>query len=459
MSSYFYKCVRCGFESSKPILHCPRCGSIVHFSHGFKWFIDSSRSGIYRFSSMLPVFSIENSLGEGFTPLIKSSRLSNETGVSRLYFKNEGCNPTGSFRDRVAALLTSHAYELGYRVLVCGTDGNLGASLTAYASRLGFRVEAFVPRGCDWGKLVLMKSFGAHVIEHGESLDDVYGIVEKYALDRNYYNATSEANALSIEALKTIALEIYIDLGCVPDHIFIPIGSGLTLYSIYHGFTELLEHGIIDRTPHIHGVETCWNPRISLRLGYSVDKCVMEPIIGLAYRYPPLEKEVVDIIRDTGGGVWVVDRREVFYAGEELARKEGLFVEPAAATSYAGFTKALKEGFIGSSESVVILLTGHGLKAFEHYTRKLRVRKVRNVFPSETKLEILRVLDEKGVLHGYGVWRELGLDISVQAVYQHLRDLEKKGIVISRIMDGKKYYMLTDRGRIIVEVLDELLRL
>jgi len=200
-----YECVKCGFYSLKPLIRCPKCNSIIHYKHGFKWIINGKYPGIWKFREQLPRFKIMNSLNEGFTPLIKSSRLSKELGIHNLYFKDEGRNPTGSFRDRVAALLTSHAYSLGFKKLICATDGNTGASVAAYSSRLSLRVKAIVPRGSDWGKVILMRSFGAEVIEHGESLDDVYSLADKISLEENLYNATSESNALSIEALKTIS--------------------------------------------------------------------------------------------------------------------------------------------------------------------------------------------------------------------------------------------------------------
>ncbi len=459
MSKVEYFCPRCGFSTREPILRCPTCKSLMVVKHSFKWFIDYSRRGIYKFYKMLPPIAIENSLDEGFTPLIKSKRISIELRIDNLYFKDEGRNPTGSFRDRVAALFTSHAYEIGYNTLVCATDGNLGASLAAYSARLGLNVKAVIPRGSDWGKIVLMKSYGAEIIEHGESLDDAYAYASTYAERERLYNATSESNALSIEALKTISFELFLELKKQPDHIFIPIGSGLTLYSIYYGFRELLEHKLIDKIPSIHGIETCWNPRISHLLGKKVSRCKMEPIIGLAYHYPPLEKEVVKVISETQGKIWVVDKNDIVASGEELARKEGLFVEPAASTSYAGFKKAIEQGFIDSREVVVVLLTGHGLKAYEKYAAKRKTR-AKTLFPKETKLEIIKTLYQSpSPLTGYILWKKLGINISVQAIYQHLSDLEKKGIVKSTIEYGKKYYTLTLKGKRIAELLLELTEL
>jgi len=402
-----------------------------------------------------------NSLDEGFTPLIKSNRLSKELGTRDLYFKDEGRNPTGSFRDRVAALLTSHAYGLGFKKLVCATDGNTGASLAAYSSRLGLKVKAVVPRGSDWGKIVLMRSFGAEVIEHGESLDDVYSLADKISLEENSYNATSESNALSIEALKTISYEIYIDLKKVPDYVFIPIGSGLTFYSIFHGFIELLEHGIIEHLPRLIGIETCWNPKISRAMGLETRFCSMKPVIGLSYKYPPLEQEVIQAINRTNGFPIIVDWKSILFAGEILAKYEGLFVEPAAASALAGYIEAVKRELIEKDSTSIILFTGHGLKAIESYSSgRIKAKGLpKKVFVGDTKLEIIRLLYRKGELHGYSIWKELGIKISVQAIYQHLNELEKRRILVSRIVGGKKYYSLSNKGLRIANLLNELYEL
>ena len=135
-----------------------------------------------------------------------------------------------------------------------------------------------------------------------------------------------------------------------------------------------------------------------------------------------------------------------------------MFVEPAAAVAYAGYRKAVEEGSIDPSDTVVVLLTGHGLKAFEGYGVKLKTRRRASVFPSETKLEILRVISSREPIHGYRIWRELGLDISMQAVYQHLKSLEKTGLITSRVIDNRRYYFLTDKGRMVLELLNHLLK-
>jgi len=306
-----------------------------------------------------------------------------------------------------------------------------------------------------------MRSFGAEVIEHGESLDDVYSLADKISLEENLYNATSESNALSIEALKTISYEIYIDLKKVPDYIFIPIGSGLTLYSIFHGFIELLEHGIIEHLPRLIGVETCWNPKISKAMRLEARLCSMKPVIGLAYKYPPLEREVIQAIKQTNGFPIIVDWKNIMFAGELLAKYEGLFVEPAAASALAGYVKAVREEFVEKDSTSIILLTGHGLKAIESYSSgRIRAKGLpKKIFGGDTKLEIIRLLYRVGESHGYSIWKELGIKISVQAVYQHLNELEKKGILVSRIVGGKKYYSLSNKGLRIANLLDELYEL
>ncbi|MCD6488502.1 MAG: pyridoxal-phosphate dependent enzyme, partial [Desulfurococcales archaeon] len=437
----FY-CPNCGFKIYMPRLRCPRCNSILYAEHGFSWSIDNTMKGIWRFRSLLPSFKVYNTLGEAFTPLIESKNISKELGLKNLYFKDEGRNPTGSFRDRAAALITSHAYSNGFKELVCATDGNMGASLAAYAARLGLRVKAIVPRNADYGKIIMMKALGAEVIEHGETLDDVYGYVDTMCREKELYNATSESNPLGIEGLKTIAYELLLDLGKLPDTIIIPIGSGLTLYSIYYGLREMIEHGITQSYPKLIGVQPCNNTYLAEKLGIKPRKCRGRKtvIIGLAYEFPPLAKEVIEAIKATKGTLVLVDNLDIIEAAKKLALYEGIFVEAAAATTVSALQQLVGE-YLEKDETVAALLTGHGLKSFNQYIIPSRRRRVSKVFfPSDTKYEIIRLLAKKPGIKGYTIWKELGLQISVQAIYQHLNSLEKKGIIRPEYRMGSKVY-------------------
>jgi len=448
-----FKCRNCGFTTSKPILRCPQCNSLLEAEHKFSWMIDNREKGIWIFKSILPEIKIRNSLGEGFTPLIESVFIGKKTGIEKLYFKDEGRNPTGSFRDRVAALITSHAKLEGYRKIVCATDGNTGASLAAYAARLGIKVITYVPRNADYSKIMFMKSFGAEVVEKGESLEDVYSFVNQYVLNNpSLYNGTSESNPLSIEALKTIAYELALDLINI-DKVLLPVGSGLTLYSLYKGFKELHENNVIKKIPKLIGIVHCSNRGILEEYGLSESVCKEKPVIGLSYTNPPFLREVIESVKETKGLIVPVTSTEIFKAGELIARYEGLFIEPSAASAIAGLLKISRQ--LDGSGNVVVLLTGHGLKGYEQY-HGLKKREKTRVFYRDTKTEIIKLLMEKEGLHGYAIWKNLKIKVSLQAIYQHLHELEDKGIIYSRIVEGKRVYYLSLKGKRIAELLSEI---
>ncbi len=421
-------CRNCEYRSSVfRGFYCPLCGSPLEIRYSPRYSIAEGSIGVWRYSSMLPYIKNKVSLGEGFTPLIESSRLFSNT----VFYKDEGRNPTGSFRDRAAALIVSDALDQGARYLLLASDGNMGASIAAYGARAGLRVTVYVPPWIDDEKIMLMKAYGANILVRGKGLDELLRIVEKRSRRRGYYNASSTYNILSIHGLKTIAYEIYGELKRVPRTIVLPLGSGLTLYSIHKGFKELLDLGIIDRLPRFIGVETCGNPLYSSKL-YSISRCGEEPLPGLAYSKPVIMDLVVNIIQ-RHGEIYVVNRRKAVEAAKKLAWFEGIFIEPSSAVALAG---ALENGLEDYS---VILLTGHGLKGPSIYSVASRSRSTA-LFPGSTKRLILDLLREKPGLTGYMVWKMLGLKISVQAVYQHLHDLVEKGYLRVVVKNGLKHY-------------------
>jgi len=423
------ECTRCGFKSETYRgFYCPYCGGLMHPLHGFDFTIDKDGVGLWKFSPILPEPVNRISLGEGFTPLIKSTRLFREI----VFFKDEGRNPTGSFRDRAGALIVSDALDLSTKRIILASDGNMGASIAAYAARAGIPVTVYVPSWIDPEKIMLMRAYGANVIIQDRDLADLLDYVDRRAREEGFYNASSIHNVLSMEGLKTISIEVFQQLGRNPKTIIVPLGSGLTLISLYHGFTELLKTGLINNIPKLIGVETCGNPLYSSVLK-NTSKCGEEPLPGLSYRRTIIYEDVIDVI-EKYGDIVVVKRRDVIEAAKKLSFSEGLFVEPSSAVALAG---ALS---IGLDDYTVILLTGHGLKGPGPYTR-ITHRRSTVIFPSSTKYMILKILKETPGLTGYEVWKRLGLKITPQAVYQHLRELRDQGYVKLIVVNGvKKYY-------------------
>ncbi len=441
----FFICPRCGYSAVTPVMKCPICGEIMHPEHKWRWGRFRGYD-IWSFSPILPDIEAKISLGEAWTPLIRSSRLFKDIPV---YFKDEGRNPTGSFRDRAAALIVSHAASLGEKRILLASDGNMGSSIAAYSARAGIRAYVAVPRTTDPEKILLMKAYGAHVKVLDKTIDELLDIIMRKVTEMKAYPGSTSHNPLSIEGLKTIGIEIYLQLGRVPRNIIVPLGSGITLYSIYHGFKEMYERGIISSMPRLIGIESCGNPVYSRIFGIKYD-CREEAPPGLMYRDSPVKNKIAKIL--DRNDVLAVSKKESLRAAKLLARNEGLFVEPSSAVALAGLMK-LSDQLRGDT---VVILTGHGLKGPRAYSRPSRSKSEISVFPSSTKLMILEKIADNEPIHGYGLWKLLGVKISVQAVYQHLRELEKMGLIKSFVEQGVRKYMLTDKGR---EVLTTIHRL
>ena len=441
------QCSQCGFKTNELRLRCPKCNSILEPVTDNQW--SPHGSGFWRYSSLLPQLREKVSLGEGGTPLIMSRWYARRLGI-RLYFKDESRNPTGSLYDRVAALISSHVLSENIDRVVVASDGNLGASLSAYLAGTNVDLQVIVPKRVDPGKKAQMTLYGARVIMYGENLDDAVEYASRKAIE-GYYNATAELNPLGYTALTTIAYEIYEQLDTVPESIIVPTASGTTAYALYRGFTILSKHGLIEKLPRIIIVQTPPCPTIASRLGEYVLVTDTTPITGLTYCKPPLLDEVVELVKKTRGKAIVVSIREVYESALELASKEGLLVEPASAAAIAGLKRLANHGEISEA---VVLLTGSGLKVISSYFERAKGKTLYNI---PTKAEILRIIDEHGEVHGYAIWRLMEGKITPQSVYQHLRELEEKGFVVAEYKNRRKVYRLTEKGKRVLELLVQLL--
>ncbi len=424
-----FKCKSCGELYPEPIIKCPACGGLVLPFYGrARRFRVAHRHSIWGFEGSLPDFPVKVTLGEGFTPLVESWFIGRDKGV---YFKDEGRNPTGSTRDRAACIVVSHAASLKYKRVVAASDGNMGVSIAAYAAKAGLKAAVYAPPWIDSEKALLIRAYGAELELRDKSIDAIVKDVSELSEKTKSYNASTTSNPLSIEGLKTISYEVLLDLGRVPRSIYVPLGSGITLLSIYYGFLDLVEAGLAPRIPRLVGVEHCGNPKYAEHLS-SVSKCREEAYPGLRYYTPPVFNHVLEVL-EKQGEVVVVTSRETLRAAKQLATREGLFTEPSSAVAVAGYLKR-------EEEDSVILLFGHGVKSASAFARPRR-RRFTAPYVGITKKLILEVLRSKPGLTGYEVWRELGLNITPQAVYQHLRDLAEMGLIRVVERSGvKRYY-------------------
>ncbi len=449
MTRIVFKCTGCGREYTIPMLRCSKCNSLLEVVTDKKWSPRRNIYNIWRYETMLPKLNYKFSLGEGWTPVIESKWYSRLLGL-RILFKDESRNPTGSVFDRSSAIISSYilSTKTRHRTVVVASDGNMGASLLAYLANTGIEVKVIVPRTVDEGKKAQMKLYGGHIIEYGDVLDEAVDYAVKLSLEKHYYNATVEYNPLARIALRTIAYELYEQAG-KPNTIVLPAASGTTAYAVYKGFQDLVELGLIDNTPRIIVVQTPPYPSIaSLIESVSLPYTSTQSIPGLTYRQPPLGSEVARIVKKTSGEAIVVSVEEVYESAIQLARKEGLLVEPASAAVIAGLHKAKK-----LEEPVVALLTGSGLKMLASYIER---RRGKSIYHVPTKTMILRIIGEEEEIHGYAIWRKLSGRITPQTVYQHLSELKEMGLVEVEVKNRRKVYRLTSKGKQLLEVLSSL---
>jgi threonine synthase len=338
---------------------------------------------IERYAAYLPVTPTTPriTLGEGSTPLVRSSRIGPAIGLDQLYFKYEGLNPSGSFKDRGMALATARAIEAGTRTLLCASTGNTSASASAYAARCGLRAVVVVPAGgVAAGKLAQALAYGAIIVTVKGSFDRALTLVRQLADDAAVALVNS-VNPYRIEGQKTAAFEIVEQLGRAPAELFIPVGNAGNITAYWRGFRELASRSAAS-LPTLHGAQA--KGAAPLVRGRPVAR---PQTVASAIRIgnPASWSSAVAARDESGGTIEAVSDDDIMAAHRRLAREEGLLVEPASAAAVALLIKRATAGQVGSAGPVVCVLTGHGLKDPQALTRGSRVPR-----PIEPTLKALR---------------------------------------------------------------------
>jgi threonine synthase len=285
--------------------------------------------------------------------------LENELGCGGLYFKLEGCNPTGSFKDRGMVVAVAKAVEEGSRSVICASTGNTSASAAAYGARFGLDVVVMVPKGkIALGKLAQAIAYGAKIIAIQGNFDQALQIVRSLA-EKHPVTLVNSLNPYRIEGQKTAAFEIVDDLGDAPDYFFIPVGNAGNITAYWKGFVEYKKAGRASQTPKMMGFQA--DGAAPIVKGRVIDR---PKTLATAIRIgnPASWKGALAARDESGGVIDCVSDDEILAAYKLLARKEGVFGEPASAASVAGLIKMVKQGLKLSGKKVVCIITGTGLK-------------------------------------------------------------------------------------------------
>lgn len=374
------ECTNCGQTYSAEELHttCPACGKVLfarydldaarkHFS---KQDLCDRPGNMWRWFEIMPVRDENNvvTLGEGFTPLLPAKGLGREFGAANVFIKEEGLNPTGSFKARGLSAAVSKAKELGVRAIGMPSAGNAGAALSAYGARAGMDIHVFVPE--DTPEVIQREGYvyGAHVYLVKGLINDAGKIVRENAAARGWFDVSTLKEPYRAEGKKTMGLEIAERLNWeLPDAILYPTGGGTGIVGMWKAFEELEALGWIGaQRPKMISVQAEGCAPIVKAFQAGARQAELWPnahTIAPGIRVPVAIGDylMLDAMRASGGTGVTVSDQEILDAILAMARLEGVYAAPEGAATYAGYRKLMLSGFLKPEDRVVLFNTGSGL--------------------------------------------------------------------------------------------------
>jgi threonine synthase len=335
-------------------------------------FAAAGRPDHWRYLDLLPVNAPgpAGNLRVGWTPLYEAPRLRRYLAIPHLYVKDDGQNPSASFKDRASSVGLARALEVGASAITAASTGNAAASLATLASSAGLPAYIFVPRGAPRGKLAQLLMHGATVFEVDANYDAAFDLCLEASARFGWYSRNTAYNPYLGEGKKTAALEICEQLGwAVPHRVFVAVGDGCIFSGLWKGFCDLREVGLMDRVPRLVGVQAAGAAPLVKAFAQGKGQAEpMEPVTradSICVGVPRDQLKALRAARESGGAFVAVTDEEIFAAQRRLAREAGVFAEPAGVAGFAGLMKLLDQGQVGREETVVVLVTGHGLKDVE----------------------------------------------------------------------------------------------
>lgn len=347
-------------------------------------YVMASKDGsIWRYLPLLPVDDpghFDTPLrAVGWTPFYAPTRLADDLGLSNLWLKDDGRNPTASFKDRASAVVVARAQAIGAEVVVTASTGNAGAALAGMAAAVDIPAVILAPQDAPQAKVAQLLIFGAQVFLIEGSYDEAFDLTLEAAEAFGWYCRNTGYNPFTAEGKKTAAFEICeqltFNLGAVheplhqweaPDAVFVSVGDGNIISGLHKGFKDLFELGWIKRVPRLYGVQSHGSAAIynAFTNGTEEIKPVQAQTLAdsISVDMPRDGLRAVRAATETGGAFLAVQDEDILEAVRELAQKAAVFAEPAGATSYAGLIKAVSEGHVEPTDNIILLNTGNGLK-------------------------------------------------------------------------------------------------
>lgn len=383
-----YKCSLCGKEYAPDAVTytCPSCGVMgnldvvldyakIKKTSSQQSISESRDNSIWRYEALLPLEpqglkELQSVMRVGWTPMYRAARLASALGLKNLFVKDDGRNPTASFKDRASAIVVARAKEINAPVIAAASTGNAGAALSGMAAAAGSKSIIFAPKTAPQAKVAQLLMFGARVLLVDGNYDQAFDLCVEASNEFGWYCRNTGYNPFTVEGKKTASFEICEQLGnqqfVAPDRVFVSVGDGNIISGIWKGFKDLLALGWIDKVPKLIGVQSEGSAACANAWRDSTE--TITPVVAntladsISVDLPRDGVRAVRAVRETKGSYVVVSDEEILSAMRDLARGVAVFAEPAGATAYAGLVKAVKENLVDANETILVMNTGNGLK-------------------------------------------------------------------------------------------------
>ena len=366
---FIYTCSDCGREYplAPHLTVCPTCGEGQAADQPLAGVLEVTLQGRAEMDfdtfDLLPVpRNYFPSIPVGRTPLWKPENLRRELGFDQLYIKDEGLNPTCSLKDRASYLVSAFAAQHGIGEIVLASTGNAGSSMAGVGAAAGQKVILFLPAAAPRAKLIQALQYGATVHRVEGSYDRAYDLSLAYSQKFGGMNRSTAYNPMTLEGKKTVALEIYQQLGTVPDYLFVSTGDGCILSGVYKGFRDLRQLGRIESLPTVISVQAEGSDALfrAFHSGKFEARATRTVADSICVDVPRNGRHALKQLLAHQGRVITVSDAEILAAQSQLSRTSGLFSEPAGAAAWAGFLKIRAD--LAPFAKIVVLATGNGLK-------------------------------------------------------------------------------------------------
>lgn len=367
---FFYKCSECGktYDIKPGVYLCPDCSKNQQKDKPLKGVLETEYDGkIDSITSVFDLLPIEKKyfppIPVGNTPVWTPLNLRKKLGLPNLFIKDDTLNPTGSFKDRASFLVAAFAIKNEIKDIVVASTGNAASSMSGVGAAGNLNVKIFIPASAPKAKMVQALQYGADVNLVEGTYDMAFDQSIEYTQKHGGLNRNTAYNPLTLEGKKSVALEIFMQYGKAPDHVFVPVGDGCIIGGVYKGFIDLYKNKLIKKIPIIHSVQAEGSSAINRAL-LSGDFTLPVPsntaADSISVDVPRNGYYALDKLKKYSGNAVTVTDEEIFSAQLELASSTGVFAEPSSASALAGLLKARNK--ISDNESVFLLITGNGLK-------------------------------------------------------------------------------------------------